>query len=283
MSFQPDTSPANAPRELPDPLAGMQLAMVLDIGIRLFIWSTALAVALCVGTRMAALWQIPWERLSDLTVAWNAAQLMTHVVIVFNIAYVVVLFLVRCLVPMPEAKPYAMASHRITRDIVKYCILGILTRARYQPPFPGFLVLQLANLPPFFQLLRWKFGPHSKSIFFIDPHFLDPSYLTIGKNVTIGFGATFAAHLQDRKLMLFQPTVIEDDVLIGSHAGIAGGCHIGKGSVVRAYSTVLPGTVIGPYEFWGGMPAVKIQDLKPLTVPAKPARNAGARPEAVAR
>jgi acetyltransferase-like isoleucine patch superfamily enzyme len=80
----------------------------------------------------------------------------------------------------------------------------------------------------------------------------------------IGFNATVAAHYQDRDSLTIKRTIIEDDVAVGGHAVIYGGVHIKQGTVIGAGAIVLPNTVIGPNEFWGGVPARKIRDLPPL-------------------
>src|SRR5262249_4849210 len=159
---------------------------------------------------------------------WEIAQRFVHMTVLFNICYLAVLLGLRFFVPDPKPGRFSMTA-KPTKDLIFASFLGVLTKARYQAPFPAFLVPQLANIAPFRWAMNWKFGPHSKSVFFAEPYILDPSFLTIGKNVTIGFGTTIAAHLQDRKVMMFQPTVIEDDVLIGAHVGIAGGVTIKKG------------------------------------------------------
>ena len=55
-----------------------------------------------------------------------------------------------------------------------------------------------------------------------------------------------------------RPTVVEDDVWIGSGAIILSGVRIGKGAVVAAGSVVTHD--IPPCEIWGGNPAVKLKD-----------------------
>lgn len=55
-----------------------------------------------------------------------------------------------------------------------------------------------------------------------------------------------------------KPTVVEDDVWIGSGAIILSGVRIGKGAIVAAGAVVTHD--IPPCEIWGGNPAVKIRD-----------------------
>ena len=44
---------------------------------------------------------------------------------------------------------------------------------------------------------------------------------------------------------------------------VSGGVHIKSGSVIGLGAIVLPNTVIGPNEFWAGVPAKKIRNLDP--------------------
>jgi acetyltransferase-like isoleucine patch superfamily enzyme len=112
----------------------------------------------------------------------------------------------------------------------------------------------MANLPPLKWLMDSIFGPKSKSCYVTDPCILDPSHVTIGRNVVIGFGTTLAAHFQEQDAVLIKQTIIEDDVLIGGHCAISG-VHIQRGAVIGAGSVVLPGSMIGPGEYWSGNPA----------------------------
>jgi acetyltransferase-like isoleucine patch superfamily enzyme len=143
-------------------------------------------------------------------------------------------------------------------------LLMTLNKARYFPPFPGFLVFQVANLPPMCWLMGPICGPKSRSCYAIEPAILDPHLVELGRNVVIGFNATIAGHYQERDAWILKRTVIEDDVVIGGHVVIYGGVHIGVGATVGAGAIVLPNTVIGPNEFWGGVPAKKIRDLPEL-------------------
>ncbi|MFQ5430584.1 MAG: DapH/DapD/GlmU-related protein, partial [Phycisphaerae bacterium] len=119
----------------------------------------------------------------------------------------------------------------------------------------------VANLPPLCWLMNRVFGPRSQSCYVTDPRIIDPHLVTIGRNVIIGFGSMIAGHHQEQDRVVIQPTVIEDDVLIGGYAAISG-AHIKKGAKVGAGSVVLPGSVIGEYEYWSGNPARRRQRLK---------------------
>ncbi len=62
----------------------------------------------------------------------------------------------------------------------------------------------------------------------------------------------------------FWRTIIEDDVLIGGYAAIPAGVHIKRGAIIRGFSMVLPGTVIGENEYWAGIPARKMREMPPV-------------------
>ena len=151
-----------------------------------------------------------------------------------------------------------------SRHVLYSTLLAVLTKARLDPPFPGFLVFHLANLPPFVWLIGRVFGPRSRSCYFTDPRILDPHLVTLGRNVVIGLNTTITAHWQERDAVVFQRTVIEDDVVVGGDVAVVGGVHIGRGAMIGSGAIVLPGTVIGPNEFWAGVPAKKLRDLPPV-------------------
>ncbi|MEE8397281.1 MAG: gamma carbonic anhydrase family protein [bacterium] len=64
----------------------------------------------------------------------------------------------------------------------------------------------------------------------------------IGKFVTVGHNC------------VVHSCIIEDDCLIGMHATVMSGAHIGRGSVVAAGSVVLEETVIPPFSLVVGSP-----------------------------
>lgn len=104
----------------------------------------------------------------------------------------------------------------------------------------------------------------------------DPALITLGHGVNIGDRAAMGCHLALPDRMIIAPIVIADNVVIGTHAMIGPGVEIGpgaligaaaglslyvkvgEGALVEAASIVPTGTVIGPYERWGGHPAVKL-------------------------
>jgi acetyltransferase-like isoleucine patch superfamily enzyme len=174
----------------------------------------------------------------------------------FNVAYLVLLIAVRMIIPRPKRGIYKFRG-KPNINLLFGALGGIITKARYQPPFPGFLVQQFANIQPFRWLLGMGIGPRTQSSFFLDPELMDPWALTIGKNVNIGYGTVITAHIQEFDYIMVDPVIIEDNVMIGAHSAISCGVHIKKGAYLEPYTVVKPGVVIGECEHWAGRPAFK--------------------------
>ena len=92
----------------------------------------------------------------------------------------------------------------------------------------------------------------------------DPSLIELGKKVTIGGSVTIVAHYGQAGLLIIAPVKIGDGCTIGIKATIMGGVEIGAGARVMPHSVVLPKTVIGAGESWGGVPAVRLDDKRDL-------------------
>lgn len=67
--------------------------------------------------------------------------------------------------------------------------------------------------------------------------------VTIGKNVTIGHNA------------VVHGCTVEDNVLIGMHATLLNGCHIGKNSIIAAGALIPQGMVVPEGSLVVGVPA----------------------------
>ncbi len=243
-----------------DQRSGLRWFLVLDLFTRLFIWCVAMFLAAAAFSALR-IWPLGSPLAADLPQVWRWAVATGRFVILFNLVYVAELVVLRLPIPTPHEGRYDTRSRIPGRQVLWSCLLAVLTKARYEAPFPGFLVFHFANLPPLVWLMGPVFGPRSRSAYVTDPHVLDPHLVTLGRNVVIGFNATVAGHYQERDAVIFRRTVIEDDVLVGGHAVIFGGVHIRSGSMIGAGAVVLPGTTVGPNEFWAGVPARKIRDL----------------------
>lgn len=245
----------------PDPALPMRGFLLLDLTVRVFVWSTALTltVALLTGIR-----DWPTHRLvgADLNGAAQWGGVIVRFTLLYNIVYVALLLLIRVLVPTPREGTYPRrAVYRLDRHAVSLALVTALVKARYQAPFPGFLVFHLAHLPPLCWLMMRVFGPHSRSVLVLDPLLPDPHLTYIGRNVVVGNMTSIIAHNHYADRVEVRRTVIEDDAMIGAHALVYGGCTIGRGALVYGGAVVPPNTTIGAYEAWGGVPARKIKDL----------------------
>lgn len=117
-------------------------------------------------------------------------------------------------------------------------------------------------IPPHFRtiFLRILGLKSDKEFFLTGGMILEPHLVKIHKNVTIGY-----------ETMLSPIQITEDNLLIGNieigaFATIGQRCvilpnvKIGEGAFVKAMSLIMPGTIIPPYEEWGGIPAKRITE-----------------------
>jgi len=266
---RPDLAGPVAARSRPDLAGPLRGFLTIDLAARLLIWCGAFAGTTAIFTALGA-----WPALGPINagpaLAWRWALRLAEWMLLFNYLYVIELLILRLPIPTPREGVYPIGGRVPPLPILWSCLLAVLTKARYEAPFPGFLVFHVANLPPLCWLMSPIFGPRSRSCYVLDPQILDPHLVTLGRNVTIGFRATIAGHYQERDAVVFRRTIIEDDVLIGGHAAIFGGVHIQRGAVIAAGAVVLPNTVIGPDEFWRGAPARRVRSVPPASTGVSP-------------
>ncbi len=246
---------ASTPKN-PNSSVGLQFLLLLDIWVRTMIWAVALSATLLVLSRTNFARALSWDTLMTWTGAWNFATTVTNFIVLFNVAYILTLVVVRLPFPRPQSGVYR-TDQSIDRSVILAAFLAVLTKARFHAPFPGIFVSQLASIMPFRWMLAKTIGPRTRSSFFLDPNIIDPWGVEIGKNVTLGFGSTISCHLQELDFIIVDHVVIEDDVSIGAYAGIACGVHIKRGAVIEPYAAVKPRVIIGENEIWGGRPAYK--------------------------
>lgn len=245
-----------------DPKNALRGFLVLDILVRLSIYGGSLVATLMTMTGFR-IWPDSDFSRTGFQDAWEWATAITIAVILFNAFYVLCLVLFRLPIPQPKPGRYSLKPGQpLNINLVWSCLIATLTKARHEPPFPAFLVFQVANIPPFCWLMGPIFGPKSASCYVAEPTIIDPHLVTIGRNVVIGFGTTIAGHYQEQNEIVIQPTIIEDDVLIGAHSALSG-AHVKRGAMIGAGSVVMPGTVIGPNEYWSGNPARRRKYLTP--------------------
>ena len=248
----------------PNPAGALRGFLFLDGLVRLFLWCSSLALAVAFFTAMDA-----WPERSligaDLPTAWSWSVKLAYLVLVFNLIFLGHLIVLRALIPAPKEHYLSFQDNEgLPPGLIRSALIATLVKARYEPPFPGFLVFHIGNLPPLCWLMKHTLGPKSRSCFVLDPPITDPAHTEIGRNVTIGGQTSIIAHTHNRDGISVKKTIIEDDVMIGAHALVYGGCTIKRGAVVFGGSVVRPNTTIGENEAWGGVPAKKIKDLPPL-------------------
>lgn len=245
-----------------DPCLSLQAFLVLDMFARVVIWGSSIAFATMAMTALK--WWPPTSLVgAGPAEAWEWGGAIIRWTILFNMIYVAELALLRLPIPQPKQGIYStinppdIRTHR-GRQLLWSCMIAVLTKARYEAPFPGFLVFHMANIPPLRWVMGRVFGPKSKSCYVTDPIILDPHLVEIGRNVVMGSGCNIAGHCQMPGMVVVRKTVIEDDVVIGANSTIFGGVHVHRGAVIAAGSVVAPFTTVGPGEYWSGVPAVKI-------------------------
>lgn len=251
----------------PDPCAALQGFLALDLFARLFIWGSSIALVMISANALG--W---WPEVSPFgtgaKAAWDWAAAIVKWVLLFNLIYVAELVLLRLPIPTPAPGVYSTVKPPSIRtfagrQLLYSCLIALLTKARYEAPFPAFLVFHISNTIPMRWLMGRVFGPKSRSCYVTDPLILDPHLVEIGRNVVIGSGSNIAGHCQLPDMVVIRKTIIEDDVVIGANTTIFGGVHIRRGAMIAAGSVIPPFTVVGECEHWSGVPAVKLRDLPP--------------------
>lgn len=107
----------------------------------------------------------------------------------------------------------------------------------------------------FFRLMGMQLG---KGVQINSAHISDPSLISIGEKTTIGGSATIVGHYGQKGLLILAPVVIGARCTIGLKATIMGGVRIEDDAKIMPHSVLLPKTVVGQGETWGGVPAQKI-------------------------
>lgn len=242
-------------------IGGLRMFLVLDAFVRVFIWANAIALSCWIYARWVDLPETSILK-ADISLALHWGRLLLWWVVLFNLIYVAELVVLRLFIPTPKEGRYEVVpGKRPGATVLLNTLLATLTKARLDPPFPGFLVFHVANLPPLCWLVNRTLGPRSRSTSVVDPIILDPHLVQIGRNVVIGFKSIIAGHYQERDAVTYKKTIIEDEVVIGGGVIILGGVHIKQGAVIAAGSVILPNTVVGEHEMWWGVPAKKFRKL----------------------
>lgn len=86
----------------------------------------------------------------------------------------------------------------------------------------------------------------------------DCNLISIGEDTVIGGDVTLIAHAVEGPNLVTARVKIGSRVTVGLMAVVMPGCEIGDGAILAANAVLKKGTVIGPGEIWGGVPAKRI-------------------------
>jgi hypothetical protein len=221
-----------------------------------------------------ALWPAVWlvETLAPYatnTTLW--VLLLLAAFLVFNYVYLIALLGLRMLVPRPkEGFHPRKRDGRMPPAAALFMFNVLITKARYHTPWSAMVSSVLACVFPLHGPYRRWFGPDSPSVSLGDTvYMLDPTLIEAGNNVIWGFGCEITAHIFDQRGLFIKRVKIGDNVMIGGQSIITAGVEVGHHAAIAARSVVMPGTIIKPYELWGGSPAEKIRDLPPDEEPTE--------------
>ena len=82
--------------------------------------------------------------------------------------------------------------------------------------------------------------------------------ITLVHDVTIGGRETIFCHYWGNGRLVIGPVVIGNNATIGEKATVMGDVVVGDGATVMPHAVLLPHTLVGARERWGGAPARRI-------------------------
>ena len=119
--------------------------------------------------------------------------------------------------------------------------------------------LPFVTLTPFSVWFLRAMGMKIGRRVFINTEFIsDPCMLTIGDDAVIGGSVHMFAHYGGGGYLTIAPTIVGDRATIGEMATLMGDVHVGDDATIMPHSVLLPGSRVGQYETWGGVPAILI-------------------------
>ncbi len=225
----------------------MHIAMVMPLYV---LASLVLGAAMLPG---ALLWQeiyvqvAQWAPLAK-TFALTSAAAAAYFCYAFSMIVIVPLvnFVLRTRLKSWRGPYYSLPAvpwyiHNGSTYLVRYTVLEFMTPT----PFNLF----------FYKMMGMKIG---RGTIINTSHISDPSLITLGKKVTLGGSVTIVGHYGQGGFLVLAPVKIGDRVTVGLKASIMGGAQIGDDAKIMPHSVVMPKTIIGEGETWGGVPAVQI-------------------------
>src|SRR5436190_50502 len=85
-----------------NPSVGLQALLVLDVWIRTTIWCLSLAVTMLVLSRTTFARSLSWDALLNWHGVWTFSTTTMNFILLFNVAYILILVVVRLPFPTPE-------------------------------------------------------------------------------------------------------------------------------------------------------------------------------------
>lgn len=140
--------------------------------------------------------------------------------------------------PYVSFKGYQWASYNALILIMRYSFLNWIKAT-------PFIVI-------FYRLMGMKAGARVQ----INTAIIgDCNLLTVGEDTVIGGDVTLIGHSVEGANLVCAPVKIGSRVTVGLMSVIMPGCEIGDGAMLAANAVLKKGTIIGPNEVWGGVPA----------------------------
>ncbi len=120
---------------------------------------------------------------------------------------------------------------------------------------------QLFNGTPFKSVLWRMLGVRiGRRVFDDGCHMTERSFATIGDRCTLNAGSIIQCHSQEDGALKSDRTAIGAGVTLGVNAFVFYGVTIGDGAMLEADSFLMKGEEVPAYSWWGGNPAMEIEE-----------------------
>ena len=91
-------------------------------------------------------------------------------------------------------------------------------------------------------------------------HITERTFVTIGDHCTLNAGSIIQCHSQEDGAFKSDRTAIGAGVTLGVNAFVHYGVTIGDGAMLEADSFLMKGEEVPAYAWWGGNPAMEIEE-----------------------
>ena len=122
----------------------------------------------------------------------------------------------------------------------------------------------IRNWPlPWMDILAFKwFGVKMSLSSSLYDSWCDPEFITFGRRVLIGQGATIMSSMVIGKYLIIKNVICGDYSLVGGHTTIAPGTIIGEDTFVSAISNTVYNQILEPGWIYLGIPVIKLKENK---------------------